>query len=282
LPTSRKFKFLQRYDKVLSCFCSCISACDSCAFQDIAQIVASLNGSTDVILDETSTRIRPNMSNKRHTLIIRDIPTSTPEAEVIAIFNQPGAPAVVSVRSEVGNNWFCEFQDEDATMRALDWSRSSGSFNGEPLKARVKSESILKGSFTPSFFAANAAALPLYAPMQAPLGANARGFARRPDSSGSRGRRVVSGGRPVQPGVPYPSVPIPGQGSVYAPFRGGAGGGGAGLDGSAKQAKRKDGSLRISKPRGEGIAPVPLSPLHFPPLPNKGAGSDKSGRPITK
>jgi hypothetical protein len=25
-----------------------------------------------------------------------------------------------------------------------------------------------------------------------------------------------------------------------------------------------------------------LSPLHFPPLPNKVAGSEKSGRPITK
>lgn len=252
--------------------------------QDTAQIVASLNGSTDVILDETGTRIRPNMSNKRHTLIIRDIPTSTPEAEVIAIFNQPGAPRVVSVRSEVGNNWFCEFEDEESTMRALDWSRNSGSFNGEPIKARVKSESILKGSFTPSFFAANAA-VPLYAPMQASLGANARGFARRPDSSGGRGRRVVSGGRPQQPGGPYPSGPSQGQGMVYAaptvPFRGGAAAA-AGSDGSAKQPKRKDGSLRIGKPRGDGIAPVPLSPLHFPPLPNKVAGSEKSGRPITK
>jgi hypothetical protein len=259
-----------------------VAAYDPCVLQDIAQIVASLNGSTEVIFDETGTRIRPNMTNKRHTLIIRDIPTSTPEADVIAIFSQPGAPRVISVRSEVGNNWFCEFEDEDSTMRALEWSRSSGEFNGEPIKARVKSESILKGTFTPSFFAANAA-VPQYAPMQAPLGANARGFARRPDSSGGRGRRVVSGGRPGQPGVSYSSMPSQGQGIVYVPQAGPprAGAAGAG-DGTGKQPKRKDGSLRVSKPRGEGGAPVPLSPLHFPPLPNKVAGSERSGRPITK
>ena len=258
--------------------------------QDTAQLVASLSGSTEVILDESGTRIRPNMTNKRHTLIIRDIPTSTPEAEVIAIFNQPGAPRVVSVRSEVGNNWFCEFQDEESTMRALDWSRESGKFNGESIKVRVKSESILKGSFTPSFFAANQQ-LPLYAPMQAAVGANARGFARRPDSSGGRGRRVVSGGgRPAQAGVPYPSMPSQGYAPVgYAygapgPRPAAVGGAAAavGADATAKQSKRKDGSLRISKPRGEGAAPLPLSPLHFPPLPNKVAGSEKTGRPITK
>ena len=248
--------------------------------------MASLNGSTEVILDETGTRIRPNMTNKRHTLIIRDIPTSTPEAEVVAIFNQPGAPRVVSVRSEVGNNWFCDFEDEESTMRALDWARESGRFNGEPIKVRVKSESILKGTFTPSFFAANAS-VPVFTPMQAPGGANARGFARRPDSTGGRGRRVVAGGRPAQQGAGATAVPSYG----YPPFvgaggmipaNGAAGGAAPGADGRAKQPKRKDGSLRITKPRGEGSAPVPLSPLHFPPLPNKVAGSEKSGRPLTK
>jgi hypothetical protein len=227
------------------------------------------------------------MTNKRHTLIIRDIPTSTPESEVIAIFNHPGAPRVVSVRSEVGNNWFCEFQDEESTMRALDWSRENGRFNGESIKVRVKSESILKGTFTPSFFASNAS-LPLYAPMQAPIGANARGFARRPDVSGGRGRRgVTGGGRPAQPGVPYPSAPSQtfapfGYGGAPAPGGARAGGAAGAVDGTAKQSKRKDGSLRVSKPRGDGGAPLPLSPLHFPPLPNKVAGSDKTGRPIVK
>jgi hypothetical protein len=224
------------------------------------------------------------MTNKRHTLIIRDIPTSTPEAEVIAIFSQPGAPRVVSVRSEVGNNWFCEFQDEESTMRALDWSRECGRFNGEPIKVRVKSESILKGSFTPSFFAANAA-VPLYAPMQAPIGGNTRGFARRPDSSGGRGRRAVGGGRPGQPGAPFSSIPSQGYasfvgGGTMAPANGAATA--VGSDGRPKQTKRKDNSLRVNKPRGEGSAPLPLSPLHFPPLPNKVAGSEKSARPITK
>jgi hypothetical protein len=66
------------------------------------------------------------------------------------------------------------------------------------------------------------------------------------------------------------------------PANGAAGGAAPGADGRAKQPKRKDGSLRITKPRGEGSAPVPLSPLHFPPLPNKVAGSEKSGRPLTK
>ena len=263
------------------------------SLQDIAQIVASVAGSTEIILDETGTRIRPNMTNKRHTLIIRDIPTSTPEAEVVAIFSQPGAPRVVSVRAEVGNNWFCDFEDEESTMRALDWARESGRFNGEPIKVRVKSESILKGSFTPSFFAANAS-VPVFAPMQAPGSANARGFANRraPESTGGRGRRVVSSGRPVQPGVGAPAVASYG----YAPFAGApapngfplaaagpaAAGGAPGADGRAKQPKRKDGSLRVSKPRGDGSAPLPLSPLHFPPLPNKVAGSEKTGRPLTK
>lgn len=47
--------------------------------EDVSLIIEAVKSSTQVILDETETKIRPNFSISRNTVILRDIPSSTPE-----------------------------------------------------------------------------------------------------------------------------------------------------------------------------------------------------------
>ncbi len=53
--------------------------------EDRALIVEAVKSSTEVILDETLTKIRPNFTVSRNTVILRDIPSQTP-IEVRFIF----------------------------------------------------------------------------------------------------------------------------------------------------------------------------------------------------
>lgn len=47
--------------------------------EDPALIVEAIKSSTHVTLDETSSKIKPNFTVSRNTVILRDIPSSTPE-----------------------------------------------------------------------------------------------------------------------------------------------------------------------------------------------------------
>ena len=81
--------------------------------------------------------VRPNIKMQRDTLILRDIPTSTPVEEVETIFNHPvrvlswsfqcmgfaltpwrtqGCAKVLSIRPDYGDTWFVTFEDEAKCM----------------------------------------------------------------------------------------------------------------------------------------------------------------------
>ena len=54
----------------------------------------------------TEDGVRPFLKPEQNTLILRDIPSSTPSEEVISIFSQVAeCPPVQSVRSEMNDNW---------------------------------------------------------------------------------------------------------------------------------------------------------------------------------
>ncbi|KAG7377583.1 La- protein 4B [Phytophthora pseudosyringae] len=106
------------------------------AVQDSA--VCSLNSSKDAI--------KPNIKSERTTIILREIPSSTKPEEVEAIFE--GCGQVASVRSDVGDTWFVTMNSESEAVSTLLALRSK-TFNGAAIKARLKSENVLK-SFYPT------------------------------------------------------------------------------------------------------------------------------------
>ncbi|GMF21437.1 unnamed protein product [Phytophthora lilii] len=114
--------------------------------------VCSLNSSKDAI--------KPNIKSERTTIILREIPSSTKPEEVEAIFE--GCGKVASVRSDVGDTWFVTMNTESEAVSTLLGLRSK-TFNGAAIKARLKSENVLK-SFYPTQPAENVIAPSVGAP----------------------------------------------------------------------------------------------------------------------
>ncbi|KAG1699748.1 hypothetical protein DVH05_012639 [Phytophthora capsici] len=114
--------------------------------------VCSLNSSKDAI--------KPNIKSERTTIILREIPSSTKPEDVEAIFE--GCGKVASVRSDVGDTWFVTMNSESEAVSTLLALRSK-TFNGAAIKARLKSENVLK-SFYPTQPAENVIAPSVGAP----------------------------------------------------------------------------------------------------------------------
>lgn len=69
----------------------------------IEDVIEVANSSDIMVVDETSTKIRPNIDVERKTIILRDLDNVT-EEEVRSIFTDI-AP-VESVKPPVGDNWY--------------------------------------------------------------------------------------------------------------------------------------------------------------------------------
>lgn len=63
----------------------------------------ALDGSSSVSLQDG--RIKSNVKVGRSTIILREIPSDAPEAEVREIFSFEGCKLVTSLRSEIGDTW---------------------------------------------------------------------------------------------------------------------------------------------------------------------------------
>lgn len=97
-------------------------------------------------LNDSRDAIKPNIKSERTTIILREIPSATPPADVEALFE--GCGRVESVRSDVGDTWFVTMASEDEAVQTLLALRSK-TFQGAAIKARLKSENVLK-SFYPT------------------------------------------------------------------------------------------------------------------------------------
>ncbi|RHY30807.1 hypothetical protein DYB32_004015 [Aphanomyces invadans] len=89
--------------------------------------------------------IKPNIKSERNTIILREIPSATDPKDVEAIFE--GCGTVASVRSDVGDTWFVTMATEEDAVNTLLALRSK-TFHDAPIKARLKSENVLR-SFLP-------------------------------------------------------------------------------------------------------------------------------------
>ncbi|KAL1925136.1 uncharacterized protein VTP21DRAFT_19 [Calcarisporiella thermophila] len=115
---------------------------------DLDLIVEVLRESPNVIVDESGEKVRPNFSNQRNTIILRDIPEDATEEEIRSIFETENAKPIKSIKPDISNIWYVTFETEDDTLQMWFAIRDK-SFRGNPIASRIKSENILKSFYSP-------------------------------------------------------------------------------------------------------------------------------------
>jgi hypothetical protein len=65
---------------------------------------------------------------------------------VQAIFQGEGCPATTGIRPDIGDCWFVTFNSEEDALKALDFVRGR-TFQDAPVKARIKSENLLRSLY---------------------------------------------------------------------------------------------------------------------------------------
>ncbi len=95
-------------------------------------------------------KIKANIkSSGRSTIILREIPSDTPEEEVKEIFNFEGCKPIGTIRSDIGDSWFVSMDsEEEAKDTLLDLRLKKRTFRGNAVKARLKTETVIR-SFYP-------------------------------------------------------------------------------------------------------------------------------------
>lgn len=77
----------------------------------------------------------PMMRPGRYSVVLHDILSNTPEAEVCALFS--GLAPIKSLRSDIADTWFVTFESEQEAKDTINALRSR-TFKGEAIKARLK------------------------------------------------------------------------------------------------------------------------------------------------
>jgi len=111
---------------------------------DVELILKSIKDSDKVVIDETRKCVKPAANNERTTLILRNIPSSASEDSVKSLLKTVNVPTIVSIRADVGDNWFLSFETTEATKTAMERVKSL-KWEGKQIGCAIKSESFLKG-----------------------------------------------------------------------------------------------------------------------------------------
>jgi hypothetical protein len=110
---------------------------------DATFIAHVMTKSPNVVVDTQKKMIKPSWKLQRNTIILRDMPADASAEEVRALFS--GKFSITDTHSDVGNSWFISFDTEDTALDAMMWVRNQ-QFRGKEVKARMKSEHLLKTS----------------------------------------------------------------------------------------------------------------------------------------
>lgn len=254
-------------------------------------------------LSDDKTKVRPSFKTQRNTVILRDMPSTTTTEKIQELFSSSMFKSISSIRPDILNCWFVVFDSEEEARQAVLWARSQ-SIDDQPVLARLKTETLLRGTFAnysdpvasgvvqaiPAVYG-QLGPVPAYATPQqvawVPSTAMSRGYYGAWDPSVDPSQHAAA------------AMMYAPQGGVVAGAGGSAGGGG-GRSGESRRGGRyrqgrKDGdaggkgddSRRGNKQRGaarrrSGSAKKPAPPppqlgsVHFPPLPRKGASDEAS------
>jgi len=102
-------------------------------------LLSALKESNKFMIDPTYSWVTIRKHKERNVLILREIPTETSMDEVKQIFAKfKDLPEIKNIHSDIGNNWFITFNNQDDCMAAALKLSTEGKFKGESLKVRVK------------------------------------------------------------------------------------------------------------------------------------------------